>query len=102
MWGLHIGFELFKGAVQQGDVRLGRVVFVLHAGAADHCALRQLFEDGLRDLDFLAEGTFQVLQCNVAGAEQGRFSPTTEMTVDSTPTSHSPPSKMRAAGRSYR
>ena len=69
--GLHVSLELLKGAVQQGDIRLGGVVLILHAGAADDRALRELFEDGLGDFDLFAEGAFQVFQCNVAGAEEG-------------------------------
>ena len=68
--GIHIGFELFEGAVQKGHIRLGGVVLILHAGAADDRALRQLLEDGLGDFHFLAQRTLEVFQRDVAGAEQ--------------------------------
>src|SRR5699024_743992 len=60
--GLHIGFELFKGPFQDGDVRPGSVVLVFHAGAAGHLALGQLFQDGGGQLHFLPQGPLQVLQ----------------------------------------
>ena len=69
--GIHIGFELLKGAFQQGHIRLGCVVLVLHAGAAHHSTLRQLFEDGFGHFHLFAEGTLEVLQRDVARAEQG-------------------------------
>ena len=67
--GIHIGFELLKGAVQQGHIRLGGVVLVLHAGAAHHSTLRQLFEDGFGHFHLFAQGTLEVLQRDVARAE---------------------------------
>ena len=73
--GLHIGFELFKGPLQDGDVRPGGVVLVFHAGAAGHLALGQLFQDGGGQLHFLPQGPLQVLQGDVPGAEEGGLCP---------------------------
>ena len=50
--GVHIGLELFKGAIEQGYVCFRGIVLVLHAGAAHHSAfLKILCEKGtLREL----------------------------------------------------
>ena len=69
--GVHICLELLKGAVQQGHICLGRIVLVLHAGAAHHSTLRQLFKDGLGHFHLFAEGTLEVFQRDVPRAEQG-------------------------------
>ena len=69
--GIHIGLELLKGAVQQGDICLRGVMLILHAGAADNSALGQLFEDGFGDLDLLTQSALQIFQRDMAGAEQG-------------------------------
>ena len=73
--GVHIGFELLKGAVEQGHIGFGGVVLILHARAAHHGTFRQLFQNSLGHLHLFAEGAFQVLQRNVTGAEQGGFLP---------------------------
>ena len=73
--GVHIGLELRKGAVEQGHIGLGGVVLILHARAAHHSTLRQLFQNGLGHLHFFTKGAFQVLQRDVAGAEQGGLLP---------------------------
>ena len=69
--GVHIGLELLEGAVQQGDIGLGGIMFILHAGAADDRTLRQLFEDGFGDFHLLAQRTLEILQRDVSGAEEG-------------------------------
>ena len=46
-------------------------MLVLHAGAAHHSAFRQLFQNSLGQFYLFAEGTLQILQRDVAGAEQG-------------------------------
>ena len=69
--GIHIGLELLKGAVQQGDICLRGVMLILHAGAADNSTLGQLFEDGFGDLDLLTQSALQIFQRDMAGAEQG-------------------------------
>ena len=69
--GVHIGLELFKGAIEQGYVCFRGIVLVLHAGAAHHSAFRQLFQNGFGHFYLFAEGTLQILQRDVAGAEQG-------------------------------
>ena len=72
---VHIGLELLKGAVEQRHIGLGGVVLILHARAAHHSTLRQLFQNSLGHLHLFTEGALQVLQRDVAGAEQGGLLP---------------------------
>ena len=73
----------------------GGVMLILHARRSGFLALLQRMKHCISQQHFTFQHLFQLFLCNITGRSKTGFGPAKETTVDSTPTSQAPPSRIR-------